>query len=121
MGETQCIYWTKVEENVESYAGNNQPIIAVPYFSGKNNLLVIDGNHRLTYSVKHNASGVRTLIISEQSTIEQQIFSSSFDKMFYIFNNELVRFGNKTAEGYRDDFGMIQKSYLCGKGFQFNE
>lgn len=120
-GATQCIYWTKVEEDVESYAGNNQPIIAVPYFNGMNNLLIIDGNHRLTYAVKHNLPSVRTLIISEQSVIEQQIFSSSFDKMLYIFNNELVRFGNSVAEGNKNDFGMLQKSYLCGKGFQFIE
>ncbi|WP_277407376.1 hypothetical protein [Lacrimispora xylanisolvens] len=60
-GDSQCIYWTKVEENVKRYAGNNQPIIAVPYFSGKYNLLVIDGNHRLTYSVIHNMEDIKKL------------------------------------------------------------
>jgi len=120
-GNNQCIYWTKVEENVERYMEYAQPIIAVPYFSGKYNLLVIDGNHRLTYSTNHNIENIRTLIISETSVIEQQIFSSSFDLMFYIFNNELVRFGNITAEGKENDLKLIQKSYLCGKGFQFGE
>jgi len=118
-GNNQCIYWTKVEENVEGYAGCVQPIIAVPYFSGKYNWLVIDGNHRLTYSVNHNIASIRTLILSETSAIEQRIFSSSFDLMFYIFNNELVRFGNITAEGKENDLKLIKKSYLCGKGFQF--
>ncbi len=116
-GETQCIHWTKVEGDIEEYAASTQPILAVPYFSGKNNLLVIDGNHRLTYAVKHKFSHVRTLIISEQSVIEFKIFSSSFDMMLYIFNNELIRFGNRTAEGYNDDLLQLQKSYLCGSGF----
>lgn len=118
-GDNQHIYWTKVKGNLDSYAGNDQPIIIVPYFSGKNNEIVIDGNHRLTYSVNHSLPNIRALTISEKSVIEQQIFSSSFDKMLYIFNNELVRFGIETAEGKGNDLIILQKSYLCGKGFQF--
>jgi hypothetical protein len=120
-GKCQSIYWTKVEENVERYAGNNTPIITVPYLSGKCDLLVIDGNHRITHALKNNISNIKTMIISEQSVIEQQIFSSSFDKLLYVFNNELCRFGNETMEGKNNDWNLIEKSYLCGKGFQFGE
>ena len=118
-GNSQCIYWTKVEQNVESYAGNKQPILAVPYFSGKNELLIIDGNHRLTYCVNHNVQSIRMLVISEKSVIEQKLFSSSFDEFLYIFNNEIYRLALETEKGNRNSLNLIQKSYLCGKGFQF--
>lgn len=120
-GNNQRVYWTRVEENVEGYAGNNQPIIAVPYFSGKYSLLIIDGNHRLTYSVNHNIENIQTLIISETSAIEQRIFSSSFDLLLYIFNNEIVRLESIVSEGTGNDLELLQKSYLCGRGFQFEE
>lgn len=119
IGDDRGIWWTEVDDNVDGYVNNSTPVIAVPYFSGKANLLIIDGNHRITYHVRKHSSSVKTIIISEQSAIEYQIFTSSFDMMYYIFNNELVRYANSSAEGNKSDLELISKSFLSGKGFQF--
>ena len=84
-------------------------------------MLVIDGNHRITYALENNISNIKTMTISEQSVIEQQLFSSTFEKLFYIFRNELCRFENETMEGNNNDRSLIEKSYLCNKRVQFDE
>lgn len=117
--EDSDIYWSAVDSNVEGYSNANKPILVVPYFNGKYQYLVIDGNHRLTYRMRHNVRDVSVLIISEQSVIDQQLFSSSFDSMYYIFINEINHMGNETAKGECSDMELVQKSFLMGRGYRF--
>ncbi|MCO7125132.1 hypothetical protein NIE88_05000 [Sporolactobacillus shoreicorticis] len=119
-GGNQSIYWTKVTGDTKKYAGSNNPIIVVPYFSNGYHYLVIDGNHRITYKLKHNTQKIATLFISEYTVIEEHLFSSSFDELFYIFNNELVRFASASIERNYSAEQLFNKSYLSGKGFQFS-
>lgn len=111
--------WTPVSTNVNSYSNSNEPIVIVPFLSGQYNYLVIDGNHRLTYKTKNNIDNILALIISEQSVVEHSLFSSGFDKLFYIMYNELTRMGNETHYNKANAFQLVQKSYLIDGKFKF--
>lgn len=117
--EDSSIYWTPVDGNVERYSKANKPILIIPYLNGRYGHLVIDGNHRLTYKKNNNCNNIPALIISEKSVIEHSLFSSSFDSMYYIFNNELNHFGSETASGNFNAMHLIQKSFLMGNGYLF--
>lgn len=106
------INWTPVEENIDSYANTKEPIIMIPFLTGRYRNLVIDGNHRLTYKVKNNINDIHALIISEQSVIEQSLFSSEFDKLYYIMCNELSRMYDETHSKNTNAIELVQRSYL---------
>jgi len=111
--------WTPVNTNIESYSNSNEPIIIVPFLDRQYSYLVIDGNHRLTYKVKNNIDGIHALIISEQSVIEHSLFSSGFDKLFYIMYNELNHMANATHYKKENALQLVQKSYLKDGKFKF--
>lgn len=119
VGDNANIYWTEVEDSVELYSFNTKPIIVVPYLCGKYNYLVIDGNHRLTSLMQNNASFVRSMLLTERTVIVNELFSSNFDMLLYIFNNELCRFSNESVKINCNEYQLMNKSFLCGKGFQF--
>ncbi|MDH7605248.1 MAG: hypothetical protein QHH13_10130 [Melioribacter sp.] len=111
--------WTPVNTNVDSYSNSNEPIVIVPFLNGQYSYLVIDGNHRLTYKTKNNIDSIYALIISEQSVIEHSLFSSGFDKLFYIMYNELNHMANATHYKKANAFQLVQKSYLKDGKFKF--
>ncbi|MBY6931016.1 hypothetical protein [Clostridium botulinum] len=115
------ILWTHVNENVDSYANNQDPIIMVPFINGQYSNLVIDGNHRLTYKVKENIKSVPTLILAESSVIDYSIFSSTFDKYYYIMNNEFSYMNNESYNKNVDSYELMKKSYLADGKFKFKD
>jgi hypothetical protein len=106
--------WTPVDTNVDSYLYTDDPIIIVPFLNGTYNYLVIDGNHRLTSKIKHNKENINAIVISEQTVIEQSLFSSGFDKYYYIMNNELERMAYQTHIKKINANEIVQKSFLNG-------
>lgn len=119
IGEKQTVYWSEVEDNVEKYFAANEPVIIVPFLSGKTSLLVIDGNHRITYKKRHNITIIPSLIMTEHLVIETKIFSSSFDEYYYIFHNEVNRIENELRNGTTSEAELINKSFLMGRGYRF--
>ena len=118
--ENSSIMWTPAEANDKSRLDSQNPIIMVPFISGQYRALVIDGNHRLTNMVKHNINNVHALYASEQTVIECKLFSSGFDKLYYIMNNELCYMANETYINKNvDPLKLAQKSYLNGGTFKF--
>lgn len=115
------IKWTPVERSVDlhSILNSNDPIIIVPFLSNQYNFLVIDGNHRLTYKAQNNIDEIYSLIISEQSVIDFSIFSSSFDKLYYIMHNEINHMANATHYQKLNAMQVVQKSYLTDGNFKF--
>lgn len=104
--------WTPVDTNVNSYSDANEPIIIVPLLNGIQRYLVIDGNHRLTYKTQHNIENINAIVISERTVIEQSLFSSVFDKYYYIMNNELERMAYQTLLNEVNADELVKKSYL---------
>jgi len=111
--------WTPVETNVDAYSNSKEPIIVVPFLNNQYKYLVIDGNHRLTYKTKNNIDDIHALGISEQTVIEFSLFSSTFDKFYYIMFNELNHMANATHYKKANALQLIQKSYLRDGKFKF--
>lgn len=105
------IHWTIVDENVDRYKGCKEPVLIIPFIDGVHRWLLIDGNHRVTYSIKNNID-VRAISIAQQTLIENNLFASSFDKLFYIMNNELQYMYDKTSINKISTEKLIIKSYL---------
>lgn len=113
------IHWTPVKTNVDSYADAKEPIVIVPFLNGQYSYLVIDGNHRLTYKTKNKINNVHALMLAEQSVIECSLFSSSFDKLYYIMHNEIMHMANETHYNNADAYNLVQKSFLRDGVFKF--
>lgn len=111
--------WNPVSTNVDCYSTCNDPIIIVPFFNLQHKYLVIDGNHRLTYKVKHSIDEIEAIIISEHTVIEFSLFSSGFDKHLYIMNNEIDRMSYLTNYENANALNLIQKSYFKDGVFKF--
>jgi len=112
--------WTP-QKISDDYPVNPRPILIVPYFQGQYNGLVIDGNHRLTTAVANSNESIDALFFTEGSIIEQKIFSSHFDMLFYIFNNELNHIYIKRMHENLTDTELLNLSYLNGEKFKFQE
>ncbi|MCY6485896.1 hypothetical protein OW763_16415 [Clostridium aestuarii] len=115
------INWTPVNSNVNSYSKSKEPIVMIPFLNGQYDFLVIDGNHRLTYKTKNNINDIEGIFFSEKSVIDFCLFSSVFDKLYYIMHNELNHMANATYLENEDVTQLLQKSYLKDGKFKFPE
>lgn len=98
---------------------NNYPIFIVPFFDKDSNGLVIDGNHRVTHAIQLRKKYIDCFFFSEKNVVDLNLFCSAFDKMLYIFFNEINHFFiNKTYKN-STDLELLNKSYLSGNGIQF--
>ncbi len=104
--------WTPVDTNISSYSSATDPIIIVPFLNKQHKYLIIDGNHRLTYKTQNNTGNVEAIIISEQTVLDFSLFSSGFDKYYYIMNNEIDRMAYQTKHSGAKAYDLVQKSYL---------
>ncbi|NSP27599.1 hypothetical protein HRE78_13180, partial [Enterococcus faecalis] len=98
---------------------NISPIFLAPFLNGQYNYIVIDGNHRLSHANHLNKKSINCFPFDERTMIDYELFCSGFDKLLYIFNNELNHFANNKMYKNATDDELLKKSYLSGNGFQF--
>ncbi|WP_036217430.1 hypothetical protein [Lysinibacillus sphaericus] len=110
--------WDSVETD-PTYPINNEPILIVPFLNGQYNFLVIDGNHRVSSAVKAKLNYIETLTLAEHSVIDLEIFSSGFDKLLYIFFNEMSHLANKRHYENLSDKELLKLSYLHKGEYKF--
>lgn len=86
--DNSYINWTKTNDKVEI---KEEPIIMVPFAIGKyHKILVIDGNHRITDCINSREKYIKSYEIDGDWLVQANLFTTSFDKMMYIFQNEMV-------------------------------
>lgn len=112
------IKWT-VRNIDKSKKFNTTPIFLSPFLNGQYNYVVIDGNHRLSHAKLLNKKSINCFPFDERTMIDYELFCSGFDKLLYIFNNELNHFANNKMYKNATDDELLKKSYLSGNGFQF--
>lgn len=110
--------WDPVETD-PTYPINNEPILIVPFLNGQYNFLVIDRNHRVSSGVKAKFNYIETLTLAEHSVIDLEIFSSGFDKLLYIFFNEMSHLANKRHRENLSDNELLKLSYLNNGIYKF--
>lgn len=108
--ENSNIDWTKTSDRVDI---KDEPILMVPFYAGKyHKFLVIDGNHRITDAVKKGKKEVEAYCIGEDFLVDNNFFSSEYDKLLYIFQNEIVTMGTYTIRDHISARNLMEQSYL---------
>ncbi len=110
--ETKRVDWTETE----CHSGvKDNPIIMVPFIIGANvQFVVIDGNHRITYAVKKGKNKIRCHNLDPQSLVDNKFFCTDFDKLLYIFHNEVIWLGSNCAmiNNTQDDEWFLANTYF---------
>ncbi len=112
------IRWNPVDRHLTSQK-RTDPILIVPYKNNQYNYLVIDGNHRITYKVNNMIDDIRATFLAEESVIDMEIFSSSFDKLYYIMMNEINHIANLHHYKNYSAERLLNMSYLVDGKFKF--
>lgn len=105
------INWTPTTDIVKIKA---QPIILAPLTIDKfYQWLVIDGNHRITHAIAEGEKSVKTFSLDPNALVEENLFSTGFDKFLYIFQNEMIALASYIhRDGYSDE-EAIKLAYFC--------
>lgn len=106
-----CIYWT---EPIEKHQTNNTiPVLLIPYLAGTYyRFLVIDGNHRIYNMIQSNMKFVPAHILSIHSVIHSDLMLNNFEKVFYMFQNEIVNFANEKYFNGAKDTDLLNQSFI---------
>ena len=89
----------------------------VPFTIGKTyKQLVVDGNHRITTAIKEKKEIIKAYILEPQMLVDYSLFCSSFDLLYYVFQNEVVYIGSlfHVNTGI-SELDIINKSFLNNK------
>lgn len=112
------IIWSKID-NMNTLITPDNPIILCLFFSKDKNYLAIDGNHRITQAVNKNYPEIKAYIIPDKTMVEYNFFATKFDKLYYIFNNEIVHLYTLKVDNRLPDDKLIKYSYMYKGIFNF--
>lgn len=89
------------------------PIILAPLTIDKYvKLVVIDGNHRLTSWIDNRKGNIPCYILDGQALVDNNMFCSSFSKLMYIFQNEVVALATYAKRDNVNEMVLVNRSYL---------
>lgn len=114
--EKKSIDWT--ETDIYSDV-KDTPILLVPFNIGQYiQSVVIDGNHRITAAIMNKKREIEGIYLNPQSIVENNLFCSDFDKLMYVFHNELIWVGSNCIleKNNHDDIEILKNTYfMSGK------
>ena len=118
--ELEFITWTSPEHQKEDDEIKKEPVIFVHFYNARAfTYLLIDGNHRVANAIKQGKESIPSLIIDPREMIAGDYFSSQFDKLFFIFQNEIYYLYQCKTQYQMTDKEMLTKSYLSNHQFNF--
>lgn len=86
--EREEMNWTPTKDKVHI---KSEPIIIAPFTIDRTyKFLVVDGNHRITDAIKKGKATVDSYVLDANWIVQGNLLCSQFDKMLYIFQNEIV-------------------------------
>lgn len=95
--EVEKTKWT--EETSPSRRPATEPIIVVLLPVGDKNLLVIDGNHRLSAAIRQKSETISIYRVSPDTLINQPLFSSGFEQQFYKMLIDIYKISQGLSNG----------------------
>ena len=105
-----CIKWDRIKTMGEI---KESPIILAPLTIDKYvRYVVIDGNHRLTSWIDSKRKKIPCYIMDGQALVDNNMFSSSFSKLMYIFQNEVVALATYVKRDNINEITVLNKSYF---------
>lgn len=105
----RTIHWAQTRDKVDL---KSTPILLVPMSIANYTCVVIDGNHRITDAIEKKAPFVRAVTLDSNYLVESNLFSTEFDKLLYVFQNEIVALALYAKDGVPIK-EVFKKSYLC--------
>lgn len=118
--ELEFITWTIPENQEETIKLKKDPIIFVHFYNARAfTYLLIDGNHRVANAIKKGKKSISSLIIDPREMTKGDYFSSEFDRLFFIFQNELFYLYQCKTQYQMTDKELLTKSYLSNQQFNF--
>lgn len=116
----EFVTWTHVP-NADSTIIKDIPILLTHFYNARTfGFLLIDGNHRLSQAFKNNKKTIKTLILRPETMIDDNLFRSQFDKLFFIFQNELYYIYHYKKNYQMNDKELFSYSYLNNSKFNFS-
>lgn len=105
----QQFNWTQTDATNK----RDDPILIVPFTLGKTyKYLVIDGNHRIATAIRNKQDKIKAIFLAPEFLVNGNLFVSLFDKMLYIFQNEIVWIGSFYNKNINDERYLITNSFL---------
>jgi len=102
--------WTSTEDVVSI---KSEPIFIVPYTIDKTyKMLVVDGNHRITDAIKRGKKTIKAYLVDANWLVQGNLFCSEFDKMLYVFQNEMIAIATWVQRDGMSDEEAIKNSYF---------
>ena len=113
----QKLLWNPIDNFNETIPLSTLPVIAVEYLHGYTDYLIIDGNTRLTKWTQTKKE-IPTARISANSLVQNNLFPSKFDKLYYAFLYDMVSLADLRKSGDFSDTALLNISFLttntCG-------
>lgn len=98
------------------------PILLTHFYNARTfGFLLIDGNHRVSQAFKNHDKTIKALIIDPRYMINGNFFKSEFDKLFFIFQNELYYLFHCKKQYQMKDKELLERSYLTNEQFNFSD
>ncbi|AXQ77760.1 hypothetical protein DDV21_001060 [Streptococcus chenjunshii] len=113
------VTWTPVPKT-DSRTPKDLPILLVHFYNAQAfGFLLVDGNHRLSQATKNHQKTIKTLILRPNIMLNDNFFRSKFDKLFFIFQNELYYLYHCKKNHQMKDKELLSRSYLTNSKFNF--
>lgn len=113
------VTWTPIPQT-DDRISKNIPVLLAHFFNARTfSFLLIDGNHRVSQAIKNHDKTIKSLIIDPRDMLEDNIFKSKFDKLFFIFQNELYYLFHCKKQYQMKDKELLLRSYLTNSKFNF--
>lgn len=108
--DNRCIKWDRAKV---MGAVKTSPIILAPMTIDEYvKFIVIDGNHRLTSWIDNKKENIPCCIMDGQALIDNNMFCSSFSKLMYIFQNEIVALATYAMRDNINEVVLMNRSYF---------
>lgn len=109
--DKRYVTWTPQPTNNISL--KKEPIILTHlYNSVAFAYLVIDGNHRLSNAFNKKEKTIEAIILSPNIGISKKFFCSDFDRLMFIFQNEIYYMFHCKKQYYMRDKEILDRSFL---------
>ena len=76
-------------------------------------MLVVDGNHRITDAIKKGKKTIKSYLLDTNYIVQGNLFCSDFDKMLYVFQNEVVAIATWIQRDGMSDEEALKNSYFA--------
>ena len=114
----EFVTWTPISQT-DNRSLKVLPILLTHFYNARTfGFLLIDGNHRVSQAIKNHDKTIEALIFDPRYMLNDNIFRSEFDKLFFIFQNELYYLSHCKKQHQMKDKELLSRSYLAN--FEFN-